>query len=420
MKTTLDDWLHWQETLHTVEIDLGLDRIRQVAERLELLNPSFPIITVAGTNGKGSSVAFFEAILLAEGYTTGSYTSPHLIHYNERFKLSGINASDTQIINAFEKIDKARKEISLSYFEFGTLAAMLIFVQQDVDVVILEVGLGGRLDAANLWDTSLAIITSIAIDHESWLGNNRETIGKEKSGIMRADTPVVCGDPTPPGSIIAAAKKTKASLQQINIDFSYQQHADNTWTWKNSKTRYQLPVPSLKGDFQLNNVATVIAGLKSISKRLPVSIESIKEGLKNATIMGRLQLINSSPDWLIDVAHNPHSALALSKYLDGKPTTGKTFALFSMLKDKDIKQVLSTMDRHIDEWHIVGLEGTRGISTKDLTLIMKSVNIKSAIIPHKCFSDAVDFLKKDSKNKDKVVVFGSFLVISKIIEVWNS
>jgi len=420
MKKTLDDWLHWQETLHPTEIELGLDRIRQVAERLDLLSPSFPIITVAGTNGKGSSVAFLEAMLLAEGYTTGSYTSPHLIHYNERIKLTGINASDAQIINAFEEIDKARKDVSLSYFEFGTLAAMLIFTQQAVDVAILEVGLGGRLDASNLWDTSLAIITSIAIDHESWLGNDRELIGKEKSGIMRANTPVICGDPTPPDSIKKTAQKTKATLQQINRDFSYQQHADKTWLWENNKRQYQLPLPALKGEFQLNNAATVIAGLTSISTRLPVSIDSIKEGLKKATIIGRLQLISSSPDWLIDVAHNPHSALALAKYLDEQPTAGKTFALFSMLKDKDIQQVLSIMDRHIDEWHVVGLEGSRGLSTTELTLLMKAAHIDSEIIPHKCFSDAVHFLKKDSKNKDKVVVFGSFLVVSNVIEVWDS
>jgi len=366
MKKTLDDWLHWQETSHTSEIDLGLERIHQVAKRLDLLNPSFPIITIAGTNGKGSSVAFLEAILLAEGYTTGSYTSPHLIHYNERIKLSGINASDEQIIHVFEEIDHARKEISLSYFEFGTLAAMLIFRQQAVDVVILEVGLGGRLDAANLWDTSLAIITSIAIDHESWLGNDREAIGTEKAGIMRANTPVICGDPSPPNSIKASAQKINADLHQLNDGYSFQQQASSTWTWENNNTTHLLPMPSLQGAFQLNNAATVIAGLKSIAERLPVSLASIKTGLKSATIMGRLQQINSSPDWLLDVAHNPHSALALSEYLDQKPSCGKTFALFSMLKDKDIKQVLSIMSSHIDEWHIVGLEGSRGITIKEL------------------------------------------------------
>ncbi len=420
MKKTLDDWLNWQENLHPTEIDLGLARIHQVAERLDVLSPSFPIITVAGTNGKGSSVAFLEAILIAEGYTTGSYTSPHLIHYNERIKLSGIRASDAQIITAFKEIDNARKDISLSYFEFGTLAAMLIFNQQKVDVVILEVGLGGRLDAANLWDTSLAIITSIAIDHESWLGNEREAIGKEKAGIMRADTPVICGDPDPPDSIKSIALKVKATLHQINRDFSFQNHANTTWTWKSNKRHYQLPLPTLKGEFQLNNAATVIAGLQSLSKHLPVSIESIKAGLKKATIMGRLQLIHSSPDWLVDVAHNPHSALALSMYLDEKPTKGKTFALFSMLKDKDIKQVLSIMNKQIDEWHIVSLEGSRGITTKALTQIMKSANIKSKVIPHECFSEAVQSLKKDCKNKDKVVVFGSFLVVSNVIEIWGS
>ena len=420
IKKTLDDWLQWQETLHSSEIDLGLERIHQVAKRLNLLSPSFPVITVAGTNGKGSSVAMLEAILIAEGYTCGSYTSPHLVHYNERIKLSGVPASDSHIINAFTKIDQARGEISLSYFEFGTLAAMYIFTQQAVDVAILEVGLGGRLDAANLWDTSLAIISSIAIDHENWLGNNRETIAKEKAGIMRANTPVVCGDPDPPKSIKAMADKIQANLIQINQDFSYQQRADDSWLWKENKTEYILPLPALKGEFQINNAATVIAGLKSISKQLPVSLKSIQQGLKQVTILGRLQKLQSSPEWLVDVAHNPHSAQALANYLDNTPAAGKTFALFSMLQDKDIKQVLSIMDKYIDEWHITGLAGSRGISTDELAVLMQSDNIQRKIISHTSFLDAINRLKKEAKNKDKVVIFGSFLVVSKVMELWES
>jgi len=424
MKESLDDWLSWQETLHTTEIDLGLERIRQVASKLDCLTPSFPIITVAGTNGKGSSVALLESILIAQGYKTGSYTSPHLLVYNERIKLNALHASDKQIINAFEKIDKARGDISLSYFEFGTLAAVLIFSEQNVDVAILEVGLGGRLDAANLWDASLALITSIAIDHENWLGNDRETIAKEKSGIMRTDTPVISGDLNPPKSIKTEAKRIGASLFQINKDFSFKSIDTNYWQWSwpanDKNSNYTLPHSALNGEYQLNNAATVIAGLQAIQQLLPVSLDAIKQGLESVSIIGRLELLSQSPDWLIDVAHNPHSAKALSKYLIQHPTSGKTYALFSMLKDKDIKEVLATMNQHIDEWHIFELEGSRGISLSALKQLMKKAPVTGDIISHDKCSKAIKKLKKHIKNKDKVVAFGSFLVISQVIEYWES
>ncbi|MEE9446281.1 MAG: bifunctional tetrahydrofolate synthase/dihydrofolate synthase [Cocleimonas sp.] len=419
MKQTLDDWLKWQETLHTSEIDLGLDRIRQVANNLNLLNPLFPIITVAGTNGKGSSVALLESILIAQGYITGSYTSPHLLSYNERIKLNAINASDQQIIDSFKKIDKARGKITLSYFEFGTLAAILLFKKQNVDVAILEVGLGGRLDAANLWDTSLAIITSIAIDHETWLGNNREVIAKEKSGIMRHNSPVISGDFDPPKTIKSEAHRVGAHLYQINTDFSFKIIDGQSWEWVDDKTRYILPHPSLNGDFQLNNAATVIAGLHTIQQQLPTSIDAIKKGLLNASIIGRLQIINENPEWLIDVAHNPHSAKALSKHMDQHPSSGKTYALFSMLKDKDIQKVLAIMEHHIDEWHIVEIEGSRGLSLVELKIRMKKASLSGNIISHDNFSKAIENLKKRIKNKDKVVAFGSFLVVSQVMENWE-
>jgi len=421
MKKTLDDWLKWQETLHSSEIDLGLDRIYQVAKNLKLLSTAFPIITVAGTNGKGSCVALLESILSAEGYKTGSYTSPHLISYNERIKINTFNADDELIIAAFEEIDQARKNISLSYFEFGTLAAMLIFFKQNVDVAILEVGLGGRLDAANLWDTSLALITSIAIDHESWLGNDRESIAKEKSGIMRENTPVICGDKNPPKSIKSEAERVNAVLYQIDNEFFIRpSNKDNSWQLNVTDSYFDLPYPALKGEFQINNAATVITGLRTIQKQLPVSLDSYIKGLKKVSIIGRLQLINKSPDWLIDVAHNPHSAKALSNYLKSYETKGKTYALFSILKDKDLEEVLKIMDQHIDEWHIVGLESNRGFTTEQLKDHMQASNISSKIVPHEDFSTAIKSLKKGIKNKDKVVAFGSFLVISELMQVWKS
>jgi dihydrofolate synthase/folylpolyglutamate synthase len=418
MKKSLEEWLTWQETLHLSEIDLGLDRIHKVAKNLDLLSPSFPVLTVAGTNGKGSCVALLDTILKAQGYKTGNYTSPHLIHYNERIKLGGINVSDVKIIKAFEAINKARGNISLTYFEFGTLAAMLIFTQENIDVAILEVGLGGRLDAANLWDASLALITSIAIDHVDWLGDNRDIIAVEKSGIMRKDMPVISGEPNPPKTIASEAQRVGANLYQINQDFSYSDNQQN-WTWKGWKTQYLLPYPSLQGEFQLNNAATVIAGITAIKPLLPVSADSIKQGLLQATAPGRLQVIFQSPQWLIDVAHNPHAAKALAAHLKKEPVRGKTIALFSMLKDKDINEVLSIMDKYIDEWHIFGLKGSRGLSINELKQVFAHQRISGDIFSYKNLSSACKALKNIANIEDRVVAFGSFLVVSDVIEKCN-
>lgn len=415
MKKTLAQWLSWQETLHLSEIDLGLDRIREVARKLDLLSPSFPIITVAGTNGKGSTVAFFESILKAQGYKTGSYTSPHLIDYNERIKLELTNATDDLIIKAFEKIDKARGDISLTYFEFGTLAAMLIFTQQKVDVAILEVGLGGRLDASNLWDTSLAIITSIGIDHVDWLGDDREIIAVEKSGIMRKGVPIICGDLDPPQSITDEAKQVGAKLYQVNKDFSYKDSDNKTWVWKGFNNTYALPLPALAGEFQLNNAATVIAGLQVINKQLPVETSKLKQGLTEASLTGRLQTIHHRPEWLVDVAHNPHAARQLAKHLQKNPVKGKTIALFSMLKDKDIEQVISILDSQFDEWHIVELKGSRSTKIDDLEKVISKQNPNKTIVIHQGFLEACKSLKSTSNLQDRVVAFGSFLVVSEVI-----
>lgn len=449
MKQTLEDWLSWQETLHLSEIDLGLERIGKVADKLNLLNPSFPIITVAGTNGKGSTVAFLDSILRAEGYKTGAFTSPHLVNYNERILLNGNQTSDKLIIDAFAEIDEARRsikndageyeDISLTYFEFSALAAMLIYQQQNVDVAIIEVGLGGRLDAANLWDTSLAIITSIGVDHIDWLGDDRDVIAVEKSGIMRKNVPAICGDNDPPITIASEAKRIGADLQQINTDFSYSQIKSietkaEHWLLNNNDKDQQFVIPKMSGEFQLNNAATAITGLFSIKSLLPVSIKAINTGLKKAQVTGRLEIIRTKPEWLIDVAHNPHAAKELAKYIRQNPVKGKTHAIFSMLRDKDVNEVLQIMHDVIDEWHIVATKGSRGLSlaeleqhfnqfinpSKDAELKEKveqseSINTLSNITSYASFDKACDALKNITKDKDRVVAFGSFLVISEIL-----
>ncbi|MCL4110031.1 UNVERIFIED_CONTAM: hypothetical protein GTU68_038248 [Idotea baltica] len=420
MKKNLEEWLQWQETLHLSEIDLGLERIGKVAKELGLLTPNFPIITVAGTNGKGSTVAFLDAILRAEGYKTGAYTSPHLINYNERIVLNGTQADDSLIVSAFEAIDKARSEISLTYFEFSTLAAIYIYHQKKVDVAILEVGLGGRLDAANLWDASLAIITSIGIDHIDWLGDDRDIIAVEKSGIMRADKPVISGELDPPITIKSEAQRIGAKLQQINTDFSYQLDSNSKkhWNWNKEETSIKLDLPNMPA----------IAGLKSINSTLPVSIKAINQGLKNTKVMGRLQVLQSNPEWLIDVAHNPHAAKQLAKYIKENPVNGKTYALFSMLRDKDIVEVIQLMDKVIDEWHIVATQGSRGLSLEALKDHFNQQSLLNfneqkskpsalkQVSSYKSFAEACSTMKNITKEEDRVVAFGSFLVISEILE----
>ena len=416
MKKTLNQWLAWQETLHLSEIDLGLERIKKVAEALGLLTPPFPIITVAGTNGKGSSVAMLDAILCAESYKTGTYTSPHLIDYNERIKLNTINASDALIIHAFEKINEVRNkiDISLTYFEFGALAALFIFKEQAVDIAILEVGLGGRLDAANLWDASLAIITNIGIDHIAWLGDNRDSITIEKAGIMRKDRPTICGDIDPPRSLRQEAERIGTRYFEINHDFKYHQNNASEWVWEGFNQRFTLPTPLLKGDFQLNNAATIIAGLLQL-KSLPVSLSSIQTGLQTAKVNGRLEILSTSPEWLIDVAHNPHAAKTLVSYLNKHPVSGKTYALFSMLKDKDINSVLAIMDSAIDEWHLIGLGGNRGLRLNELKQQIKQQKLKGNMTGYTDIKQACHAIKKITKAEDRVVAFGSFLVVSDVI-----
>lgn len=430
MKRNLQDWLSWQETLHLSEIDLGLERIGRVAKQLKLLTPPFPIITVAGTNGKGSTVTFLNEILQAQGYKTGAYTSPHLVNYNERITINSIEASDKRLIEAFEEINESRfithknneiEEISLTYFEFSTLAALWCFHQQKVDVAVLEVGLGGRLDAANLWDTNLAIITSIDIDHIDWLGDNREVIAKEKAGIMRHSVPIICGDLKPPTAIKTEANLIGAKLHQINEDFcfSVDNNKPNQWIWKNTKHKLSLPKPKMRGAFQINNASSAIAGLMTIQNILPVTQESIAQGLEKASITGRLQIINDSPEWLLDVAHNPHSANELAQYIETHKVSGKTFALFSMLVDKDIIEVIKCMASVIEEWHIAPLPGSRGIQLDDLKQQFTDNFVDIKLVPHKSFSDACQLLKNITKSEDRVVAFGSFLVVSEVIENSN-
>ncbi|NNE38278.1 MAG: bifunctional folylpolyglutamate synthase/dihydrofolate synthase, partial [Gammaproteobacteria bacterium] len=299
---TLKEWLDWQESLHFTAIELGLDRCRRVADAMHLLPPSYFVISIAGTNGKGSCAVLLELILREAGYKTGLYSSPHLTRYNERIKINGEEQPDEHLCDSFSRINQSRGEISLTYFEFGTLAAMDIFARNQIDIAIMEVGMGGRLDAVNMLDANTALISTIDIDHEQWLGSTREEIGREKAGIFRSMRPAICGDLNPPSTINEVAELVGASLFQVGNDFQFD-ISDNSWSWRSGKSRYSnLPVPG-NVEFQVQNAATVLMALESMAEQFPVSQEAILTGLKKFAIPGRFQVINGDTTVVLDVAH---------------------------------------------------------------------------------------------------------------------
>ena len=420
-RQTLEEWLAWQEGLHCSEIDLGLDRIRQVAERLGLLKPDAIVITVAGTNGKGSTVAFFESVLLSAGYRVGTYTSPHLIRYNERIRVGGIEATDGQICNAFEQIEAVRGDISLTYFEYGTLAAFLILFGADLDVMVLEVGLGGRLDAVNILDADLAVLTSIGLDHTDWLGEDRESIGFEKAGVFRPGAPAVCGDASPPESVLQHAKTVGAALYVQGEDFEYsRQQSDWQWTGLGQQ-RFGLPHPSLKGAFQYRNCAAMLMGLELLKERLPVSLANIRQGLISARLPGRFQVLSTQPMLIVDVAHNAQGAQALAEALRGQLCSGKTIAVFSLLKDKEISSILKELSCVFDEWHVAGLENIpRGASMLQMLqrISQAKVDIKN-LAGHEDLLTAYSHVMSYAGKEDRVVIFGSFFVVAEILSAYN-
>jgi dihydrofolate synthase/folylpolyglutamate synthase len=368
---SLADWLAYLETLHKTPIDLGLERIRQVSQRLGVTFP-FIKITVGGTNGKGSTCAMLEAILVASGYKVGTYTSPHLVHYNERIRLDGAMATDQQIIEQFARIDQARGEITLSYFEFSTLAALLLFEQQRVDVAVLEVGMGGRLDAVNMIDTDCAVITSIDIDHAQYLGDTREKIGFEKAGIFRPGKPAICADPLCPQSVIDHARSIGADLWLFGEDFNYSGDRQQWAYGGRSQRRAGLAYPSLRGANQLLNASAVLAALESLRLDLVVPQQAVRIGFSQVSLPGRFQVLPGTPVVILDVAHNPHAAGALAHNLDNMGQQFPvTHAVVGMLGDKDIPGVLARLVDRIDHWHCATLQGPRAIRGEQLAAYVR-------------------------------------------------
>ena len=409
---TLKGWLDWQESLHPLAIDLGLERAAQVFQALNHDSVKPPTITVAGTNGKGSCIAYLEAIYRAQGYRVGAYSSPHILKYNERIKIDGKPVSDELICEAFARIESVRGDTSLSYFEFGTLAALDIFRRSGLDIQLLEVGLGGRLDAVNIVDPDVALITSIGIDHVDWLGATREAIGREKAGIFRANTPAVVGDCDPPRSLLQNATDKGARLYCISRDFYYKKHT-KTWDWSwGDRFIGDLPEPGLKGEHQYRNASAVILAVELLAKSLPVSDEAIRAGLKNSRLLGRFQLINDKIPVLLDVGHNPEAVKTLLDYLTMAFPGKRIHAVFSMMKDKDIAAVLEIMNPVVYDWFFAPLANPRAATESLMREIFSHSSVTRASFGYSGFAEAYAAARNQAQENDLLLVFGSFFLVS--------
>ncbi len=394
---------------------MGLERTQRV--RLALgLHPAFPVMTVGGTNGKGSACAMLEAILHHAGYKVGCYTSPHLLRYNERMRIGRIEADDSALVQAFAAVEKARGDTVLTYFEFGTLAAVWLFAQQRVDVAILEVGLGGRLDAVNAFDADCALVMSVALDHVEYLGSTREAIAYEKAGIFRGGRPAVCAEPQPPHTLTRHASDIGAQLLQINCDFGC--IADKTqWQyWGPRGKRNGLPYPALRGTYQLANAAACITALDTLRERLPVTMNDIRGGLLQAETPGRFQVLPGRPAVILDVAHNPHAAAALADNLacmEAAADRGaRTLAVFAMLGDKDIGGVIDALKTHVDHWLIAPIAGPRGTDT---AVLRRHLDAAAVVMPvTECASIAAACTQacEMAKQNDRILIFGSFFTVA--------
>ena len=414
---TLQEWLDWCERLHPVAIDMGLDRVRVVAQRMGLAFGQTAVITVAGTNGKGSTCAMLEAILQESGYSTGVYTSPHLVHFEERCRVRGQSVSAQALAQAFDVVEQHRGETSLTYFEFSTLAILHLLSQAGLDVVILEVGLGGRLDAVNIVDADCAVITSIDIDHTALLGNDRETIGREKAGIMRAGQPVIVSDPVPPQSVLDHAEQLDADLWRFGRDFNFS--GDKLqWNWAGRGRRYSgMAYPALRGANQLVNASGVLAALEALRHRIPVTAQAVRNGLAMVELTGRFQIVPGEPVLVLDVAHNPHSVAALAENLDAMGFYPNTRAVFGAMADKDLAPMLARVVPLVDHWYFTDLPLPRAAKAMELEQAWRAQNQRTDT-SSQCFADPAAALAKavaDAGAADRIVVFGSFYTVGGVL-----
>ncbi|MEO8365427.1 MAG: folylpolyglutamate synthase/dihydrofolate synthase family protein [Pseudoxanthomonas sp.] len=466
MTRTLEDWLAYIEQQHPKSIELGLDRVREVAMRMQIGRPAAQVITVAGTNGKGSTVAFIEAISRAAGWKVGSYTSPHLLRYNERVRIEGREASDAELVAAFEVVEAARllpsppgrgrraapgegkasqmpqmpvaedslphppfghllpegegNSIPLTYFEFGTLAALWLFQQSALDLVVLEVGLGGRLDAVNLVDADVAVITTVDIDHVDWLGNDRESIGFEKAGIARAWKPLVLGEVDSPSSVLRHAYAIGANAIRLGSDFFHEAVDATHWRWRDAGFQIELPLPALAAPVQRANAATAIAALRALDTKLPDA--ALARGVQSAALPGRLQRFDmAGTPIIVDVGHNPQAARELAAWLRAEPVRGRTVAVFAALADKDVEGIVGALEDTVSQWFLAGLESIAGRGQPvDQFAARLSGSAAAGGSRHVSVRAALEAAQARAAAYDRILVFGSFHTVSEAMQALHS
>ncbi len=411
---TLDDWLGRIEHLHHRTIDLSLDRVRAVAGRLGIVFAG-PVIIVGGTNGKGSTCALLESILRAAGYRTGLYTSPHLLRFNERARIRGEAAGDEALIEQFEAVEQARGQTSLTYFEFTTLAILRLFTAARLDAVVLEVGLGGRLDATNIVDADCAVVTSVDLDHMDYLGPTREHIGYEKAHIFRPGRPAICADPRPPQSLLDVARDIGADLWCVGRDFNCRGDRQQWAYGGRGQRRSGLPYPALRGANQLLNASGALAALEALGQRLPVSQQAVREGLLNVELAGRFQVLPGRPAVILDVAHNPHAAAVLAENLDNMGFYPRTLAVLGMLRDKDVAGVIDKVAARVDRWYLGGTSGARALAGTALEGILRERQPQAVVETFDTVDAAYAAAHAAAQPEDRIVVFGSFLTVADVM-----
>jgi dihydrofolate synthase/folylpolyglutamate synthase len=417
-------WLERCERLHPTTIEMGLDRVEQVRARLDL-KFSCAVVTVAGTNGKGSTCAMLESIALQAGYKVGVYTSPHLVRFEERCRIDGAAVSAAALVPHFEAVEAARGEVSLTYFEFTSLAIMRLLSHTPLDLAVLEVGLGGRLDAVNIVDTDCAVITSIDIDHTSYLGNDREQIGFEKAGVMRAGRPAIVSDPVPPRSLLEHAAKIGADLRCFGRDLSYGAQQGpaggwQQWSWAGRGKRYSgLAYPALRGTNQLLNASGVLAAFEALGERLPISAQAVRNGLGLVDLPGRFQIVPGQPTLVLDVAHNPHAVAALVQNLDQMGFYPRTLAVFGAMRDKDTAGMLARLAPLVDEWHFCDLPTPRAAGAAELAAQLAALDSPRPLRPVALHADPMSALRaavERAHPADRIVVFGSFYTVGGVLK----
>jgi dihydrofolate synthase / folylpolyglutamate synthase len=424
MSRTLAEWLAYQERVNVHTIELGLDRVREVWQRMGAPAPAKQVITVGGTNGKGSTVALLEAMLSAAGLRVGAFTSPHLLEYNERVRIDGANADDAALVASFERIEAAREDtpnssVPLTYFEFGTLAALDLFARAGVDVAVLEVGLGGRLDAVNIIDADLAVITTVDLDHMDWLGPDRDSIGREKAGIARAGRPAIVGELDPPAGLLDALAARGARVERAGIDFGVERHEDG-WRWRHRDgSAMELPDPALAAPVQYANAAAAIAALHALDLGTltpSAFFAAVSAGLHEVRVPARLQSLGGEPPVIVDVGHNPQAARALAEWLDAQPPA-RVHAVYGALADKDVAGVIGALGTRIGHWHLAGLDRAtpRGMAVAALAAILQQTLPQAPFDTHADVAAALAAARAAAQPGDRILAFGSFFVASAVL-----